>query len=81
MCFLFAFFKNTKQKHATANQHRFYFLFFSFPMAALCEGVRRETSPTGLLSGVSLHCLSSFTDYTCVLPVTRDDTKAARSFL
>lgn len=47
-----------------------------FPKPSLCEQVRSETSPTGLLSGVPLHCLSSFTDYTCVFPVTQRKKKA-----
>lgn len=79
------FFIYAKQIDSTTNQHRLHTLSKSllriFPMTALCERMRRETSPTGLLSGVSLHCLSSFTDYTCVLPVTQRTQKLFIYFL
>lgn len=51
-----------------------------FPVAALCERARCETCPTGLFSGVSSHCLSSFTDYTNVFPVTQRTRKLLISF-
>lgn len=49
-------------------------------MNALCERVRCGTSLTGLLSGVSLHCLSCFTDYTNLFPVTQRTRKLIISF-